>query len=339
MSISNVVPQQAVKVAQVTGPNTAKWKLGGGDLGCMWASRNGQIFHVFGDNFQTVQEPSPFSGPVGTDYRPNCLGRSTYVDFRGGVTFTGFNVDSNSDRTAILPIQSGVEDGVVPTGGIWMPTYPPNPSWAPNGLDVLSYVSFALHHTDQNVTRLGGTAYSIDGGKTWFRSNASWDNNAQYSDKFQQSTFGRVPGDPYIYRFMTESARSGNVHLARTQDPITKSTYQYWTGSTWSTNPADVGVLVQGPVGEMSVRYDDLLNVWMMLYHDDPGQNTVFRWAKTPTGPWSNKMTIWPDSAEQPDGVYAPMIHPLSSGTSLWFCGSDWNTYQTYLYYANLNVT
>jgi hypothetical protein len=321
----HITPQQAVEISQVTGPNTSHWKMGGADLGVMWQSAN-TTFHVFGDNF-TVVRPAQ-GGPTGTDWKANALGRSSALDFTNGIQFDNFNVDSSGDRTAPIPANLLVEDGVVPTAGIHVGSY-----------DIMAYASFALNHTDQVQTRVGGTAYSVDGGNTWYRSNAAWDNNPQWTDKFQQSAFA-YDGGQYIYRFTTEASRGGNIHLLRCPanavGVINKAQYQYWTGSAWSTDPTQVAVLIQGPVGEMSARYDDLLGAWMILYHDDVDGYTVFQYASNPIGPWSAKLGILED-ADYP--IYAPEIHPQSSGTGLWFCGSLWSTYQTYLYYANLNVS
>lgn len=331
-----ISPQQAILVAQITGNGsgqTGHWQMGGADLGVMWLNPDTNVtFHAFGDNFKTVQEPSPFSGPVGSDWKPNALGRSTFVDFRGGVTWNNFNVDSNGDRTPILPLLSG-EDGCVPTGGIHV-----------NGTDYLSYVVYSAGHTDQSQTNAGGTAQSTDGGKSWQRNfNCFWNQNAQLTDPFQQSAFAYdwVHGGQYVYRFTTQSSRAGDIHLLRcpTTGVANKSTYQYWTGSAWVSDETKVGILIPGPAGEMSARYDDLLNVWYVMYHDDNAGYTVFQYAPSPTGPWSAKLNIFPDTARQPYGIYAPEIHPQSSGTSLFFCGSDWNTYETYLFYSKLDVS
>lgn len=326
-----ISPQQAVQVGRVTGPGlTDKWGLGGGDLGVMWASGE-TVFHVFGDNFKVVtQGGTDTHGPNGTDWRPNCIGRSSSINTASGIVFDNFNVDANGDRTAPIPLFSTSEDGLVPNAGIHV-----------NGVDYMSYMVFPKGHTDFSQTRAMGTAQSTDGGKTWTRNyNCFWQNNATWTDKFQQSAFA-WDGGPYVYRFMTPSARVGNIRLTRTPaaSVADKSKYQYWTGSAWSSNMLDVGILIHGPAGEMSARYDDLLGVWMVLFHNDDKQAVMFSYAPTPTGPWSTPVQIINDSAAANQNLYAPEIHPMSSGTSLWFCGSSWPDYETYLYYANLNVT
>lgn len=323
-----LTPQQAVQIDEVTGPNTQQYGMGAADLGVMWQSGS-TTFHAFGDNFKTLTgHDSTDGGPIGSDWRPNALGRSSELDFRHGIVFDNFNVDGAGNRTAPLPINPVTDDGTVPTAGIHVGRY-----------DVMAYATFKLGHTDQVQTRVGGTAYSVDSGRTWYKSVAYWENNSTFSDPFQQSAFA-YDGGNYIYRFTTEASRGGNIHLLRCpaspdSSVITKSAYQYWTGSGWSTNPADVKVLIPGPVGEMSARFDDLLGQWMIMYHDDPGNQTVFRYAPAPTGPWSAALPILDDSVAT---IYAPEIHPQSSGTGLWFCGSVWSTYQTYLFYSNINV-
>lgn len=321
-----ITPQIAVQIDEVTGPNTLPYGMGGADLGVMWQS-GATTFHAFGDNYKIVHPA--FTGPTGTDWRPNALGRSSQLSFHDGIVFDNFNVDTHGDRTAPLPIQApGVEDGVVPTAGIHIGNY-----------DVMAYASFAPNHTDQVQTRVGGTAYSVDGGHTWYRSNAAWDNNATFSDPFQQSAFA-WDGGPWVYRFTSEASRAGNIHLLRTPaNPaglINYAQYWYWDGTGWAPTPTSISVLIEGPVGEMSARYDDLLGLWMIMYHNDPAGRTVLRYAATPTGPWSDEQLVLLDSVQT---IYAPEIHPQSSGTGLWFCGSDWSTYQTYLFYSNLNVS
>lgn len=328
-------------IQQVTGPNpghavqgnplyttnTYQYGMGAADLGCMWSGANGTTFHVFGDNYKTCTPA--FAGPSGTDWQPNAIGRSSNVDLINGIRFDGFNVGSNGDRKPPLPLFTSTEDGLVPTGGVHA-----------NGIDYMAYVVFSKNHTSQTQTNAGGTAQSTDGGKTWTRNyGCYWNQNAGLTDPFQQSAFA-YDGGAWVYRFTTQSARAGDIHLLRTPPTAVadKTQYQYWTGSAWVSDLTQVGVLIPGPAGEMSARYDDLLNVWYIMYHDDSAGTTVFQYATTPTGPWSDKLPIFPDSGRTPDGVYAPMIHPGSSGTDLYFCASDWNTYQTYLFYANLRV-
>jgi D-arabinan endo alpha-(1,5)-arabinofuranosidase len=327
-----------VLIQQVTGPNpgfipsgnarygtnTAKYGVGAADLGCMWDNRDGTTFHVFGDNFK-ICTPA-FDGPTGEDWQPNALGRSSNIDLINGIRFDDFNVGSDGDRIPIIPLFDD-EDGLVPTGGINV-----------NGKDYLSYVVFAKDHTDQSQTSVGGTAMSKDSGRTWRRERGcSWKQNIALTDPFQQSTFASS-GDGYVYRFTTESNRAGNIHLLRVPEAgiIEKARYQYWTGTAWVSDEKRVGVLIKGPVGEMSARYDDLLEVFYIMYHDDSQQTTVFQYAATPTGPWSAKLPIMPDSQFD---IYAPMIHPRSSGTDLFFCGSMWDTYETCLFYAKLRVS
>jgi len=195
-----ITPQQAVQVDQVTGPNTLPWKMGGADLGVMWQGKD-NIFHAFGDNFTTVHPA--FTGPTGTDWKPNTLGRSSFVNFQNGISFDNFNVDSHGDRSAPLPVNLSQDDGTVPTAGIHLGTY-----------DIMAYATFRYQHTDQVQTRVGGTAYSVDNGNTWYKSNAYWENNATFTDPFQQSAFA-WDGGQWLYRFTTEASRGGNIHLLR----------------------------------------------------------------------------------------------------------------------------
>lgn len=326
---SDPVVTQATQVQQITGPLSAQWDMDGADLGVAWSDGT-SVFHAFGDNYTSVIPGN--DGPTGTDWQPNALGWDTTTDLTKGIQYTGFadgTPDSSGNRRAILPAFLASEDGVVPSGGIHV-----------NGKDYLKYIVFPLGHTGQEQTRANGTAESDDNGITWHRVyTAVWKNNPSYTEKFQQQALAEGP-DGYVYVYSTPSERHGDVYLMRVPDAsiTTKAAYQYWTGTDWSSTESSATAIFAGPAGEMSAQYLPTVDRWVAMYNDDDDTSngsTVLRYATSPVGPWSSPQTVLPDSVRT---IYAPMIDPRSTGTDLYFYGSDWSTYQTYLFHSTIDI-
>lgn len=323
------VVTQATQVQQITGPLSARWGIDGADLGVAW-SDGVSVFHVFGDNYSSAVPG--FGGPTGTDWQPNALGWDTTGDLCTEFQYTGFadGTDTPSgNRQAILPAISSSEDGIVPSGGIHV-----------NGKDYLKYIIFPLGHTGQEQTRANGIAESDDGGITWHRvDTAVWMNDSSYTEKFQQQALAEGP-DGHVYVYSTPSERHGDVYLMQVPDAaiLDKEAYRYWTGTGWSSTESSAEAVFAGPAGEMSALYLPSVNRWVAMYNDDndtSNGSTVLRYSTCPTGPWSSPQTVLPDSVRT---IYAPMIDPRSTGTDLYFYGSDWNTYQTYLFHSTINL-
>jgi hypothetical protein len=213
---------------------------------------------------------------------------------------------------------------LVPTGGIHV-----------NGNDYVSFMIFPKGHSDFTQTRANGIAMSSDGGNTWHRvDSATWANNSTWSDNFQQHTFA-TSGDGEVYVYTTRSGRQGDIYLMRVPDSriLDKGMYEYWTGSAWTFDQSRAQPVVKGPAGEMSAMYDQQLGLWLMMYHNGARGATVLRCATDPTGPWSDEQAVLPDAQQT---IYAPFMHPRTNDTDLWFVGSDWSTYQVYLFHADL---
>lgn len=314
---SGLTVSQATQVQQVTGGGNSN-PMDGADLGVAWFDGI-SVFHVFGDNGTSVT-PDP-NGPNLGGYQPNAIGFDRTGDISGGIQFGWPGI-----VRPILPLFTGSEDGVVPTGGVHV-----------NGVDYLKYVVFAKNHTSQAQTTANGIAESDDGGLTWHRVySAIWPQNANLTDNFQQQAL--VAGnDGYVYVFSTPSDRLGNIYLMRVAnaDILDKGSYQYWTGSAWSSSQSAARQIAAGPAGEMSAQQlPD--GKWIMMYntdHDTDQGGVVLRYADSPTGPWSAPVSVLPDGVR---ATYAPMIDPRSTATDLYWYGSDWSTYQTYLFHSSI---
>lgn len=88
------------------------------------------------------------------------------------------------------------------------------------------------------------------------------------------------------------------------------------------------------PVGEMSVQYNTYLKQYLALYTN--GMNDVVaRTAPAPQGPWSAEQMLV-SSWQMPGGIYAPMMHPWSTGKDVYFSLSLWSAYNVMLMHTVL---
>ena len=86
----------------------------------------------------------------------------------------------------------------------------------------------------------------------------------------------------------------------------------------------------------MSVQWNAYLKKFIVLYTNGLG-NVVMRTADKPEGPWSSTVSLV-TSASIPGGIYAPYIHPWSSGSDLYFTLSLWSTYSVMLMRTSLSA-
>src|SRR5947209_4783563 len=76
------------------------------------------------------------------------------------------------------------------------------------------------------------------------------------------------------------------VARGRAQQLLDQSAYEYWTEKGWQRGSSEIATpIVDGPVGELSVRYDQTLKSWEMMYLDESRKEIVVRLAPQPTGP------------------------------------------------------
>ncbi len=91
-----------------------------------------------------------------------------------------------------------------------------------------------------------------------------------------------------------------------------------------------------GPVGELSVRYDEILKSWEMMYLDEARGAIVVRLAPAPTGPWGAPMPV-ATSSEYPH-LYGGFLHPDSTGSDIYFTMTQYDRYNVSLMHARLPV-
>jgi hypothetical protein len=110
------------------------------------------------------------------------------------------------------------------------------------------------------------------------------------------------------------------------------SKYEYWNSDSNSWVPGNPGAatpVIPGPVGEMSAQYNTYLKQYLTLYTNG-ANDVVERTAPAPQGPWSPEQVLVP-SMQFPGGIYAPFLHPWSTGRELYFNLSEWSAYNVML--------
>ncbi|MGH3719461.1 MAG: DUF4185 domain-containing protein [Pseudonocardiaceae bacterium] len=307
----------------------ARYQVKGTDLGIMWTDDKGRILAAFGDTFGPgwAGISSGFANPTMIDWRSNTLARSTDHNPDGGMSFA-FVTDRPGHAKELLPSlkQDGVEMTKIPTGGINI-----------GGRDYLAYMSVrSFTQPGQWITNHSGIAYSDDGGQTWKDApGARRPNTAGLDEKFQMIAYARRDG--FVYAFGTPNGRFGDAHVARVPEQrlLDTSAYEYWNGKTWQRGGSESAApIVAGPVGEISVRYDEILKSWEMMYLDESHEAIVVRLAPHPSGPWGAPMPV-ATSREYPN-LYGGFLNPDSKGRDVYFTMTQYDRYNVSMMHATL---
>ncbi|BBZ47878.1 DUF4185 domain-containing protein [Mycobacterium parmense] len=336
----------------VTGPNgpnrtLQRFGISGTDLGIVWDNgdpSNHQALMAFGDTFG-------YCKVHGQEWRYNVLFRSSDHDLSHGIhiadgvpnnPYSGSPVWSNGlSKQVVNTIHKAThETGIIPTAAMSL-----------GRTQYMSYMSIRQWGRDGEwSTNYSAIARSNDNGQNWgiFPTSirtASPDaipgaGFTPGNENFQMGAFMKG-NDGYIYQFGTPSGRGGAAFLSRVQPgqlpDVTK--YQYWNGDgegRWvPSNPGAATPIFPGPVGEMSAQYNDYLKQYLVLYTNGGSNDVVARTAPSPQGPWSPEQPLV-SSFSMPGGIYAPMIHPWSSGRDLYFNLSLWSAYDVMLMHTEL---
>lgn len=334
----------------VTGPNgpnstLQRFGISGTDLGILWDNGdpvNRQVLMAFGDTFG-------YCRVHGQQWRHNVLFRSQDNNLADGISVPPGSPTDKYAGSPVLP--SGVSRAILP--GV---------KWAPNETGMIPTAGISVGNT-QYINFMSIREWGRDGEwSTNYSAIAASPDNGQHwgiypgsvrtpgpdsipgahhiagNENFQMGAFMR-PGDGYVYSFGTPSGRGGSAHLARVpQNSVPDVTkYQYWNGdgNGWvANNPGAATPVIPGPVGEMSAQYNDYLKQYLVLYTNG-GNDVVARTAPAPQGPWSPEQMLV-SSFQIPGGIYAPMIHPWSSGKDLYFNLSSWSAYDVMLMHTEL---
>jgi hypothetical protein len=334
-------------VGWVTGPDSPNDTIGrfaitGTDLGIMWDNgdpASHQVLMAFGDTYG-------YCSVRGQQWRYNTLFRTQdgalakTISVPNGVVSNRYSgsplwAPGVSKQIVNSTNWAPAETGIIPTAGI-----------SAGGAQYLNFMSIKSWDANGSwTTNFSAIAVSPDNGERWGIYPGSVRTPrpdgvpaARYmpgNENFQQGAFLRPgPGDPYIYSFGTPSGRSGSAYVARVLPgaipDLTK--YEYWNAEnrTWVPgDPAAATVVIPGPVGELSAQFNTYLNQYLVLYCN--GMNDVVaRTAQAPQGPWGPEQLLVP-SSQFPGGIYAPFLHPWSTGRELYYNLSLWSAYNVML--------
>lgn len=340
-------PPGTTLVGWVTGPESPNNTIGrfaitGTDLGIMWDNGdpgNHQVLMAFGDTYG-------YCSVRGKQWRYNTLLRtqdgalSKTVAVPDGVLanrYSGSPLWAPGLSKQIINSTKWApnEKGIIPTAGI-----------AAGGNQFVNFMSIKSWDADGRwTTNFSAIAVSPDNGERWgvypgsVRAAREGDvPGARYvrgNENFQQAAFLKPgPGDPYLYMFGTPAGRGGAAYLARIPQAAVPdlNRYEYWNADQNAWVPRDPGaatVVIPGPVGEMSAQYNTYLKQYLVLYGNG-ANDVVARMAPAPQGPWGPEQLLV-RSWDIPGGIYAPFLHPWSTGKELYFNLSLWSAYNVML--------
>lgn len=329
-------------VGWVTGPDSPnktieRFAITGTDLGIMWDNGdpgNHQVLMAFGDT-------NGFCGIPGKQWRYNALFRSqdgalsntvAVPDGVVGNRYSGSPVWRPGISKQIINSigQAPDETGIIPTSGI-----------AVGNRQYLNFMSIRNWDSPGSwSTNFAATAVSSDNGETWGVFPGTVRAPGGGNENFQMSAFLKPgPGDQYLYTFGTPSGRSGSGYVARVAPDLIPdlTKYEYWNSdnATWVPgNPAAATPVLPGRVGEMSAQYNTYLRQYLVMYGNG-ANDIVMRTSPAPQGPWGPEQLLVP-STQIPGGVYAPFLHPWSTGKDLYYNLSLWSAYNVMLMHTTL---
>ncbi|MEE2061298.1 DUF4185 domain-containing protein [Rhodococcus artemisiae] len=337
-------------VAWVTGPRSdnrtdARFSVSGTDLAIMWdngaAEPDRRILMAFGDTFGDCAAP-------GEEWRHNVLMRSADTDLTDGIDVpdpvpgdihAGSPVDAHApdfsrELVGALGIE-GIEKTVIPTAGI-----------AVGGVQYINFMSVrAWGDHGEWWTNASMIGTSVDNGETWHVDPATARLNVPLdipgvqqlsmgNANFQQHAYVRHDG--YLYDFGTPQGRFGAAFLSRVPEHLILdlTAYEYWTADGWIPGDVDRAVpIIPGTVGELSVHFTG--DQFVMVYGNDVTGGIDLRTSPSPEGPWSEPRQIV--ARDRLGGIYAPFIHPWSTGNDLYFTASRWSDYNVMLLHTTVS--
>lgn len=317
------------------GPNQTLERFGisGTDLGIMWDSGAQQVLMAFGDTFG-------YCKVRGHQWRYNTLFRSQDHDLGQGIHLgPGSAIGRPGFATQVINSikWSPNETGIIPTAGTSI-----------GGKQYVSFMSIRDWGRDGEwSTNYSGLAVSPDNGQTWgvypgsVRGSGPDSGRAPFvagNENFQMASFVKSD-DGYLYAFGTPSGRQGSAYLSRVvqQAAPDLGQYQYWNAdsNSWVPNRPDAAtVVIPGPVAEMSVQYNTYLKQYLAMYTNG-NNDVVARVAPALQGPWGPPV-LMVSSMQIPGGIYAPMMHPWSTGKDVFFNLSLWSAYDVMLMHTVL---
>lgn len=281
------------RASWLTGPRSTSrtdltWNVYGADLGHPLLHGD-DLYLVFGDTFGRT-------GREGPDWRSNTLARVSSPEPGDDFVIADMVTDETGEAAELLHSMKveGVEKTVIPTYGIGV-----------GDEMVLHYMSVRRWNTPGRwEVAYAGFASSVDNGVTWTVHDEVLDGNGNFAQ------VAMVALDDHVLLYGIPAGRFGGVQLARAlaDDLARPSTFEYWDGNDWTADADDAVDIVPAPVGELSVRWSETLEQWLMMYLDETLRAVVVRTAPEPVGPWSAARVVTTD--RQYPTSYAPYFVP-----------------------------
>ncbi|MFV0493522.1 DUF4185 domain-containing protein [Mycobacterium sp.] len=328
------------------GPNRTLERFGisGTDVGLMWDNgdpADHQVLMAFGDTFG-------YCAVHGDQWRYNVLFRSNDRNLSDGIHIGD---GDRSNRYAGSPTQqpgfsrqvinsinyATEETGIIPTAAISV-----------GKTQYINFMSIRDWGRDGEWwTNYSGIAVSNDNGQTWgvypgtIRASGPDTGRAPYvegNENFQMGAYVKA-NDGYLYSFGTPAGRGGSAHLSRVPQGVIPdlTKYQYWNGdsNSWVPGrPSAATPVIPGPVAEMSAQYNTYLKQYLVMYTNG-ANDVVARTAPAPQGPYGPEHLLV-SNFQMPGGVYAPMMHPWTTGKDVYFNLSLWSAYDVMLMHTEL---
>ena len=329
----------------------------GRDLGIMWdngqTGANDQVLIAFGDTFGDCSVS-------GQQWRSNTLFRSADRNLSDGVSVPDPAFRQRLRRLA-GPVRDSTGIELLKTDHRQSQSRPNRSDHHPDRWNLGGDNTVRQFYVGQAVGQSGPMDHELLGNRGFHRQRRKLDR--QPWNRSVRASFSAYPAsgstgatrifsrgrssdrDGYLYSYGTPSGRSGSAYVSRVPENavLDLSQYEYWSQPWWNffgagswvaNSPWAATPVISAPVSEMSVQYNDYLNKYIVLYTD--GSNSVvMRTADNPQGPWSAAQTLV-TSTQLPGGIYAPFIHPWSTGHDLYFNLSLWSAYSVMLMHTTL---
>lgn len=305
------------KVVQLTGedsPNKTLSRFGvwGTDLGSI-ARLDGR-YYMFGGN--------TFASERHAHWRSNVLFIIEDEDPTDGLTIVDAVKDKQGRAKELLLSlkQDKVEMTVIPTN-----------LFAANGKLYCIYMSVSQWGPPGRWdARYSGLAVSEDGGQKWTKlQDVRWPGDSNFIQ-----TANVLVGDT-IYIWGIPGGRYGGVALMKVQEEALEdfTAYQYFTGLNEEGLPqwvqgeegiAQAQVVIPGPVGEISVIYNEYLGNFIITYLKETAAAIVMQEGLLPWGEWGPEVKL-ARGADYPS-LYGAYMHPdlvVDKGKSVFFTMSQ----------------
>lgn len=318
-----------VRIGASSGPGkTSAFGANGMDGGIPWVDGLGRTQVIFGDTSSATNRlcsetsPLPETPDPNWPYPPHRISVSSTIAWTtdnyllDGISYTDMLRDGPYFTPAILNTGHTVPSGAVAVGLT----------------DLVHFASTSLpagmegFECDNLAVAFGfiGTRTATPDGQGRFVRNDAFGWWGATSNFAQGSLLKR---GNFVYLFGITAGRSGGVKLARAQihSPLTGLSWEYWSGTTWSSDEPNAGFIVPPSVGELSAAYNETLGRFVLAYFDDQSGSVVYRDARTPEGPWSEQKTLLTQT-DSP-ALYGSFIFPFDrtgDPTALFFNVSNW---------------